>query len=112
MKEVSGRPASILTLQILLFLDFYYAWVYLVLGLIIYIYKAATLFYPPNTLAPEVVGLLLMAILQFSRISLGNSYKGSSANRTESLSSSLWLVALCICSIIVAVFYLIFQTFV
>ena len=67
----SARPVSLLTLEVFMFFDFYFSWVYLILGLVIYIYKAATYYYPQNILAPEVVGLLLMSILQQSRLRIG-----------------------------------------
>ena len=42
----SARPASLLTLEVFMFFNFYFSWVYLLLGLVIYIYKAATFYYP------------------------------------------------------------------
>lgn len=71
---MSARPASILPLEVLLFFDFYYTPVYIVLAIIIYIYKGATFYYPPNTLAPEIVGILLMIIMQYTRIHIGINY--------------------------------------
>lgn len=109
---MKARPVSMLPLQVLLYFDYYYSLIYLVLGLIIYIDKAATLKYPANTLAPEVVGLILMVITQFCRIKIGNTQSGSAANKAESVSSALWFFILGIPCIIIAIFYLLFQTFV
>jgi Predicted membrane protein len=103
---MENRPVSILTLQILFFYDFYVTWIYLVLGLIIFISKNATYCYPPYTLASEVVGLLLMTVLQFSRISIG-----SMGNKAESVSSIAWLIGLGIPNILIIVYYLSYQTF-
>lgn len=106
------RPVSNLTLQALLFFDFYFSVIYLILSLVIYIYKGATFFYPPNTLATEVIGLFMMTIIQYSRLHIGNSHSGSIANKTESRSASLWLMGLGIPMLILIAFYLAFQTFV
>jgi hypothetical protein len=106
------RPLSNLNLQALLFFEYYFTSVYVGLALVIFIYKSATFYYPPNTLAPEVVGVLLMSIVQFIRIHMGMRYLGSLANKTESFSASLWFLGLVIPSLISAVFYLAFQTFV
>lgn len=70
---MNNRPVSLLPLEVFMFFDFYFSWVYLLLAIIIYIDKAAILYYPPSTLAPEVVGLLLMAILQHSRLRVGKN---------------------------------------
>ena len=107
-----NRSESLLPLEVFFFFDFYFSWIYLILGLFIYIFKSASLNYPPSTLAPEVVGLLLMTILQQSRIKIGNNHEGSLANKTESSKAALWLVALGITNIVATVFYLRFQTFV
>ena len=106
------RPLSNLHLQALFFFDYYITAVYLILALVIYIYKASTFFYPPHTLAPEVVGVILTVIIQYSRLLVGKPYSGSLANKTESFSASLWLIGLTIPILILLAFFIAFQTFV
>lgn len=109
---IPPRPVSNLTLQAMLFFDFYFSGIYLILALVIYIYKGATLFYPPNTMPAEVAGLFIMSIIQYTRLHIGTTYSGSIANKTESRSASLWLIGLGIPMLILNIFYLVFQTFV
>jgi hypothetical protein len=76
-----ARPLSNLHLQALFFFDYYITGVYLILALVIYIYKGATFFYPPHTLAPEVVGVILTAIIQYFRLHMGKLYLRESSKQ-------------------------------
>jgi len=104
---LQGQPISSLPLQIMIYFDTLYSWVYLVLSLGLFFYKGYTLTYPPNALGPEVVGLIFFIILQLFRL-----FIGSVGNRTETAASTLWFLLLTLPSIFASVFFIRLQTYV
>ncbi|KAM7450683.1 hypothetical protein ABFA07_001677 [Porites harrisoni] len=100
---------SSLPLQIFLFLNIYYAIVFCVAELLLYIYKGTLLPYPDMgaTLGIEIFIIFLLAFFEGVRIFLG--YKGNLAERTLSLALSL---VLGIPVLFIHLFILLWQTYV
>ena len=67
-----------LSLQMLVYFERIFVVIFFFFELILYIFKANVLVYPPNNLGPEIVGLVFLLILQY--IKLGNA---NTANKTE-----------------------------
>jgi len=100
---------SSLPLQIFLFLNIYYAIIFCVAELLLYIYKGTLLPYPDMgaTLGIEIFIIFLLAFFEGVRLFLG--YKGNLAERTLSLALSL---VLGIPVLFINLFILLWQTYV
>ncbi|XP_068701595.1 transmembrane protein 216-like [Montipora capricornis] len=100
---------SSLPLQIFLFLNIYYAIIFCIAELLLYVYKGVLLPYPDTgvTLGIEIFVILLLAFFEGVRLFLG--YKGNLAERTLSLGLSL---VLGIPVLFIDLFILLWQTYV
>ena len=68
---IQSKPASSLSLEVILYFDQIYSVVYFVSAIGLYIYKGYKLTYPSNSIGPEVGALLLFLILHFFRLFIG-----------------------------------------
>jgi len=100
---------SSLPLQIFLFLNIWYAMVFCVAELLLYVYKGTILPYPDmaRTLTIEIIIIFLLAFIEGVRIFLG--YKGNLAERTMAL---VFSVVLGIPVLFIELFILLWQTYV
>lgn len=100
---------SSLPLQIFLFLNIWYAMVFCVAELLLYVYKGTILPYPDisTTLTIEIIIIFLLAFIEGVRIFLG--YKGNLAEHTKALVFSL---VLGIPVLFIELFILLWQTYV
>lgn len=105
----SPHQLSSLPLQIFLFLNIWYAMVFCVAELLLYVYKGTLLPYPDTarTLAIEIIIIFLLAFIEGVRIFLG--YKGNLAERTMAL---VFSVVLGIPVLFIDLFILLWQTYV
>ena len=101
------KPRSSLTLQIMLFFDWYFTIFYFVVTIILLIYKAYELPYPSPVWELEFIMLLLFFGWQLIKIDLGNR-----GNKTEHSMITLGFVILAILSVLPFVFYIRLQTYV
>ena len=101
------KPNSSLTLQILLFFDWYFSAFYFACTLGFLIYKAYGKSYPTAVWEMEFAALIFFCLLQFIKIDLG-----SKGNKTEKSSITFVSVVLALLCIICFVFYLALQTYV
>ena len=101
------KPNSSLTLQIVLFFDWYFSAFYMIATLCFLFYKVYGLPYPDAIWEIEIVSLVLFFALQFIKIDLG-----SKGNKTEKSNITFLFVLLAILCIFCFVFFLILQTYV
>jgi len=101
------KPRSSLTLQILLFFDWYFSVFYFIVTIILLIYKTYQLPYPSAVWELEFVMLWLFYAWQLIKIDLG-----SRGNKTESSLTTIIFVLLNIPSVFAYVFYIRLQTYV
>ena len=101
------KPRSSLTLQIMLFFDWYFTIFYFVVTIILLIYKAYELPYPSPVWELEFIMLLLFFGWQLIKIDLGNR-----GNKTEHSMITLGFVILAILSVLPFIFYIRLQTYV
>ena len=106
-QKTLDKPRSSLSLQILLYFDWYFSVFYGVFMIILLIYKSYELPYPTAVWELEFTFLLIFWCWQMVKIFLGT--KG---NKTETNLTTLFFVLLCIPSILAFVFFLILQTYV
>jgi hypothetical protein len=66
-----GKPSSSLPLQIILYIEEVYSWVYFLLEAFLYIFRGQFLVYPPNALNMELAGLFFFGVVQLIRVFLG-----------------------------------------
>ncbi|XP_067950715.1 transmembrane protein 216-like [Watersipora subatra] len=98
---------SLLPYQIILYLNGYYAVVYTVCEILMFIYKGQTLPYPPGNLAVEIVVLLILAAIEAFRLFFGK--RGNLTERGQPVILSILLSVPCALG---HVFLLIWQTYV
>ena len=98
---------SSLRFQIIVYFDRLYTGAYLVLMLLLYVFKASALLYAPNTISMEIAGLLLLVITQAYR-----QFIGTVGNRTETAGPLGAFLLLLLPSILGLVYFLAFQTYV
>ena len=67
-----------LNLQIFIYFERIYIVIFFFFEIILYVFKANVLVYPPNNLGPEIVGLFFLLILQYVKLQNANT-----ANKTE-----------------------------
>ena len=69
---------ALLPLQICIYFERIYVVIFFLFEIILYIFKSMFLIYPGGTLAPEIVGLFFLLILQYVKLNNANT-----ANKTE-----------------------------
>lgn len=65
---IIGKPLASTTLQVILFVDTYYTWLYLVLELALFVYRGYTFNYPFLTIGFEILGVALLVCVQMVRL--------------------------------------------
>eukprot|EP00744_Colponema_vietnamica_P023416 GILI01033856.1.p1 GENE.GILI01033856.1~~GILI01033856.1.p1 ORF type:complete len:141 (+),score=22.97 GILI01033856.1:126-548(+) len=98
---------SSLPLQIFIYFHRWFACLFLLVNIILFVYKGAVLPYPPNNFGWEITFIFFYAILQSIRLFLG-----SKGNKTEQTSSIGWFLGLTVPVILIHVFYLQAQIYV
>ena len=98
---------SYLYLQILLYFNKWFAILFFLLNMIVFIYKGYYLPYPPSALGLEVFQVFLYAILEMIRI-----FQASHGNKTEQTGPLIVSMFLAIGTIVVNVVLLELQTYV
>lgn len=101
------KPRSSLSLQILLFFDWYFSIFYFVVIVLLLIYKSYELPYPTAVWELEFIMLILFYGWQMIKVDLG-----SRGNKTESSITTLLFTLLNIPSIFAYAFYIRLQTYV
>jgi hypothetical protein len=101
------RSSSVLVLEVLIYFNRFYTFAYTIISLVMFAYKNYSLKYPPNTLAPEVVGTIVLFFYELIRLNIG-----SKANRGESVTFTLWFIMLTLPAIFCILFFMFLQTFV
>uniref|UniRef100_A0A0G4IF85 Transmembrane protein 216 n=1 Tax=Chromera velia CCMP2878 TaxID=1169474 RepID=A0A0G4IF85_9ALVE len=101
------KPGSFLSLQILLFFNYYYFWLWFVAEVLLFIYKGAVLPYPPGAYASEFSILALVLLIALIRYAVGTA-----GNKTERFGLMLWFLVLSIPTLGAAVYYCLFQVYV
>ncbi len=96
-----------LALQIFIYFERIYAVIFFFFEIIMYIFKANVLVYPPGILGAEIVGIFFILILQY--VKLGNA---NTANKTEIRPYHVYTILFSIPVLLGYVFYLYFQTYV
>lgn len=108
----AGKPATSLPLQIVLYIEEVYSWVYFLLEGFLFIFRGKFLMYPPNALNMELAGLFFFAVVQLIRVFLGKTYKGSIGNKTERADILIAGLIFLIPSLFGAIFYIRLQVYV
>lgn len=67
----TGKPASTLPLQVILYIEEVYSWVYFLLEGFLFIFRGNFLNYPPSALNMELAGLFFFGVVQLIRVFLG-----------------------------------------
>ena len=98
---------SSLPLQMLLFFNQWYTYLFTLANIIVYIYKAQVLPYPPNTFGWEIVILLLLFIAENLRLFLA-----STGNKLESVGPCVWSLILAVPIIVVYTYFIRLQIYV
>ena len=101
------KPRSSLSLQIMLFFDWYFSVFYFAVTIILLIYKAYELPYPSPVWELEFVLILLFFGMQMFKIDLGTR-----GNKTEHSTITLGFVVMSILCVLPFVFYIRLQTYV
>lgn len=107
MAAAQGQVLSSLPLQVLMYFHGWFDWIFVILSLVLYVYKGQVLPYPEDFLAMEVVGILLIAAIDPCRLLLG-----SRGNKTETLAPIIWFICLSVPLILGHVYYVRYQVFV
>ncbi|XP_051476510.1 transmembrane protein 80 isoform X2 [Apus apus] len=105
-----GRTPSVLSsvpLQMLFYINGVYYIFYFLATLAMIVYKSQVFSYPDDFLAPDLVLLFLMAILEVLQL-----YLGSKGNLTEEEAPLGLSVAITVGSVLLSVYFLVWQTYV
>ncbi|PKU31913.1 transmembrane protein 80 [Limosa lapponica baueri] len=102
-----SHQLSSLPLQILFYLNGIYYVFYFLATLAMIVYKSEVFSYPDDFLAPDLVLLFIMAILEVLRL-----YLGSKGNLTEEEAPLGLSLALTVGSVMLSVYFLVWQTYV
>ena len=94
-------------LQILIYFERIYAALFFIFELILYIFKANVLVYPPGYLGSEIVGIFFLLILQYVKLNNANT-----ANKTELRHYHVYTIFFSLPVISGYIFYLIWQVYV
>lgn len=103
----SSYQLSSVPLQILLYINGFYYIFYFLATLAMIVYKSQVFSYPDNFLAPDLMLLFIMAILEALRL-----YLGSKGNLTEEEAPLGLSLVITVGSVILSVYFLIWQTYV
>jgi len=96
-----------LPLQISLFVDVYYQFLYFLLAILTFLYKVVKYPYPRSILGWETAALSILAIVEISRLLVGNS-----GNLTRSVRSLLLFFLLNLPCIAALVYFMLYETYV
>jgi hypothetical protein len=107
MPPSGHRIISSLPLQVLMYFNAWYAFIFYILNYVLFIYKSLALPYPQNYLGGEVAGIVLMMLLEMTRLPLG--YRG---NKTEQSAPTLLFCLLTIGLGVGCAYFVALQTFV
>ena len=102
-----NKIISSIPLQVLIYFNSWYALLYYVLNFILFIYKSLALPYPGSYLAGEVIGLVLMLLVDLMRLPLGNR-----GNKTEQAGPTVLFLILSLGLGIGCAYYIVLETFV
>jgi hypothetical protein len=84
----------------LLYFEKTYLLLYVIMGLIVFVYKSYSITFPPNTMGPEVAAFVIFGVICYYRVDMG-----SMGNKGESLSALTWFLLISLPAIIGAVFF-------
>ena len=101
-----------LPLQIILYVENVYSWVYFLLEMLLYTFRGSYLVYPPSSISLELAGLFFFGIVQLLRVYIGNIYIGSIGNKTERPDILIWALILLLPSIFGGIFFIRLQVYV
>ncbi|OMJ77207.1 hypothetical protein SteCoe_23242 [Stentor coeruleus] len=104
---LQSKSGCSLPLQIILYVEEVYSWVYFLLEMFLYIIRGSFLSYPPSSLNIELAGLFFFAVVQIIRV-----FIGSIGNKTERADILIWGIILLIPSIFGGVFFIRLQVYV
>eukprot|EP00164_Ancoracysta_twista_P002961 GFYU01003943.1.p1 GENE.GFYU01003943.1~~GFYU01003943.1.p1 ORF type:complete len:169 (-),score=19.14 GFYU01003943.1:448-903(-) len=102
-----NKVLSSLTLEIFIYFDRYYNYLFFLVNVAIFVWKGQRLPYPDNTLGWEIVILFLYTATNSARLFLG-----SMGNKTEETLPMAFFILLSLLSIVGNIYYLQLQTFV
>lgn len=109
---LQSKSGCSLPLQIILYVEEVYSWVYFLLEMFLYIIRGSFLSYPPDALNLELAGLFFFAVVQIIRVFIGILNIGSIGNKTERADILIWGIILLIPSIFGGVFFIRLQVYV
>ena len=98
---------ALLNLQIFIYFERIYVVIFFLFEIILYIFKANVLVYPPNNLGTEIVGLFFLLILQYVKLQNANT-----ANKTELRNYHIYTILFSIPVLLGYVYYIYFQLYV
>eukprot|EP00741_Cyanophora_paradoxa_P014313 tig00020780_g13804.t1 len=101
------RILSSLPLQILIYFNIWYAFIYFWLNVAIFIYKGTWLPYPPNTLGWEIAFIIVYAVVESCRLFLG-----SKGNKTEQVPPMVWFLLISAAIAFGNIYYIYLQIYV
>ena len=67
----TGKSGCSLPLQIILYVEEVYSWIYFLLEIMLYIFRGHYLVYPPSSISLELAGLFFFGVVQMFRIKIG-----------------------------------------
>ena len=100
-------PTLALMQQTIIFYEYYWIILQYTISFLVLTFKGNYFFYPPNTLAPEAVCLLIALATSYTRVYIGNY-----ANKTENGMNQIWFVVQSIPLIMTDLFFITTQTYV
>uniref|UniRef100_H2Z014 Transmembrane protein 216 n=1 Tax=Ciona savignyi TaxID=51511 RepID=H2Z014_CIOSA len=106
MMQQKGVLSSV-SLEIFLYLNAYYLALFVLAEVLLVVYKAEVLPYPSNNIALDVVLVFLLAFIELMRI-----FMGSKGNLTEHVVASAISLGFLIPSVVLTLYFLLWQTFV
>lgn len=103
----SSLTSSSLPLQVLIYFDVFFSWLWIAASLVLLVYKGDQFPYPGDILAAEVVGVLLVGLVTSVRLKLGGY-----GNKTQRVWPTLGFLFLTCVVILSYVYFLTWQTYV
>lgn len=107
MARTTGAVLSSLPLEIMLYFNNWYAWLYFFLNIVLFIYKGNAFLYPSGALEWELAFVFMYRIIEYLR-----TFQASRANKTETIVPMIWSFVLAVSMIILNIYYLREQTYV
>ena len=98
---------ALLPLQICIYFERIYVVIFFLFEIILYIFKSMYLIYPGGTLAPEIVGLFFLLILQYVKLNNANT-----ANKTEIKAYHVYTLFYCYPVVVCYLYYLNYQIYI